>query len=282
MGGGGDATKTFGHSASQPVVKASYATMNLTGGGILDSPGKGLGAYQATVSATGLLISRCDTGGEIVQSSLTLSSSHIVEIPDADGVFDDDDNDGMYFVGVLQEGDNVFGSTLTDVVFALGEDDGVDQNDAEVTILRGWIEGFRHEGVAASGDRTVTVEDSVLLGCDQGIEAGYGSPTVVVRHCLLTGHRVGLRFGDDYVWGDEGALVVSHSVSVANSEANVLNLMETGAPEPGAIQISCSMVDDIAFDGHDGNTSGEPTWTAGGCVDAPPCDDVPVGPTSCE
>ncbi|MDP6945114.1 MAG: hypothetical protein QF464_13275, partial [Myxococcota bacterium] len=215
-------------------------------------------------------------------SSLTLSNAHIVEIPDADGLTDDDDNDGLYFEGALVMDGETIGSTLTDVVFALGEDDGVDHHNATLTIVRGWFQDLVHEGIAASGVGSVTVEDSVAMGCDQGIEAGYGTPTVIVRHCLLVNNRVGLRFGDDYDWADEGFLDVTHSVSVDNSEANVLNLTDTGDPRPGAIQIGCSMVDDDAFDGLDGNVSGVPSWTTEGCVDVAPCAGAPVGPTTCE
>ena len=72
------------------------------------------------------------------------------------------------------------------------------------------------------------------------------------------------------------------AVSVLNTEANVLNLMEDGTAKPGAIQIACSMVDDEAFDESDGNLPGVPTWTPAGCVDAPTCDSAPIGPDVCE
>jgi len=282
VGGGGDDSKAFGHSASQPVVKASSSVLTLTGGGVLDSPGKALGGYKALITLTDFLISRCDTGGEVVQSTLVASKLHVLEIPDADGELDDDDNDGMYFVGIREVDDEIIGSTLTDVVFSVGEDDAIDHNDAELTVTHAWIEGFEHEGVAASGGRTLTVNDTVIQGCDQGIEAGYGDPQVIVRRSLVTGNRVGLRFGDSYSWGDEGSLDVSHSVSVENTEANVMNLTDTGAPKAGAIQITCSMVDDSAFDGIDGNVGGVPDWHADGCVQAPLCDEQALGPDVCE
>jgi hypothetical protein len=282
VGGGGDATKAFGHSASQPVVKASSGVLSMLGGGVLDSPGKALGGYKATLALTDVLISRCDTGGELVQSSLTASRLHVLEIPDADGEATDDDNDGLYFVGALQVDDQVVGSSLTDVVFSMGEDDAIDHNDAELSVTRAWIHGFAHEGIAASGGRTLTVSDTFIQGCDQGIEAGYGDPQVIVRGCLITGNRVGLRFGDDYSWSDDGVLDVSHTVSVQNTDANVLNLTDTGGPKPGAIQVACSMVDDIAFDDHDGNLPGVPEWQANGCVDAPLCEEIALGPNVCD
>ena len=117
----------------------------------------------------------------------------------------------------------------------------------------------------------------------QGIEAGYGTPAVTVRHCLLVNNRVGLRFGDSYDWADDGMLDVSHSIAVNNSQANVLNLTDTGAPKPGAVQIACSMVDDASFDGTRGNVTGAPTWDADGCVDdSTSCDGEVVGLRTCD
>ena len=105
-----------------------------------------------------------------------------------------------------------------------------------------------------------------------------------VRHCLLTDNRIGLRFGDSYAWEDLGSMTVSHTVSVANHDANVLNLTDTGNPKPDAIQISCSMVDEAAHDGQDGTLQGIPSWTThDGCLLEPTtCQDLFIGPTSCD
>ena len=63
---------------------------------------------------------------------------------------EDDDNDALYLVDVPLEDGEPLESHITTSVFALGEDDAIDQNGARVNIHRSWITGFAHEGVAAS------------------------------------------------------------------------------------------------------------------------------------
>lgn len=269
-GGGGVASEAFGHSGSQPVVRVRAAEFAMTGGGIVDCPGKAFGTSNAKLTLDGVLISRVDTGGEHERARLLMERCHVVEIPDGDGQIDDDDNDGIYLLNAAEDGGKPVTSVIRDTVFAAGEDDAIDQNGATVLIERVRIDGFAHEGVAASSAGVVTVRDSVVTGCDQGIEAGYGSPEVRVERCLVTGNDTGLRFGDSYDWADDGVMHVEATVAVGNTGANVLNWpLATMKPKPGAIVVSCSMVDSAEFDGVDGNLAGVPTWSAAGCVARP-------------
>lgn len=287
--GGGDPTRAFGHSDSQPVLWADGATVLFEGGGIVDSPGKALGASAARLTVRGALISRCDTGGQLATSVLELRDSHLLEIPDADGAFDDDDNDGIYLLGAMTDTDGApLASTIADSVFALGEDDAIDHNDAELRIERVWIEHFRHEGVAASAGRRVVISDSVVRGCAQGIEAGYGSPRVEVEHCLLTDNGVGLRLGDEYEWDTSGSLSVRHSIAYANRDQNALNFVEQlNGPLAGALTITCSLVDQPEYDTMPDNVSSKPSGDLRtGCATgpstlAPECDGAVLGPRSC-
>lgn len=77
----------------------SSGTVTMTGGGVLDcaADGKAFGAQQAHlgVALNGVLVARCDTGGEFVATPLHMHDSHVSEIPDGDGVRNDDDNDGV-------------------------------------------------------------------------------------------------------------------------------------------------------------------------------------------
>ncbi len=286
-GGGGVASKAFGHSGSQPVVRVRAAELAMSGGGIVDCPGKAFGTTDGALALTGVLISRVDTGGEHERARLVMERCHVVEIPDGDGQIDDDDNDGIYLLNAAKEGGAPVVSVIRDSVFAAGEDDAIDHNGATVLIERVRIDGFAHEGVAASTDGVVTVRDSVVTGCDQGIEAGYGAPEVRVERCLVTGNGTGLRFGDSYDWADEGQMYVEGTVAVGNTGANVLNLpLATMKPKPGAISVSCSMVDSAEFDGVDGNLAGVPSWDAAGCVEVPAAFSAQcehgLGPAVCE
>jgi hypothetical protein len=179
-------------------------------------------------------------------------------------------------------------STITDTTFAVGEDDAIDHNGAEVRVERVWIESFFHEGIAASKGHRIRILDTVVKGCDQGIESGYGSPEVVVERCLVTGNRLGLRWGDSYDWGSEGTLTVTSSIVAGNVDGAYLGQdAKFGEPPPGAVDIGCSVLDDPVFDGLSGNVAGTPAWTADGCLDEGSlgadvaCDGGPVGPRSC-
>jgi len=285
VAGGGDDAKRFGHSDSQPVVWVDAARLTMRGGGILDGPGKAFGSRDADITLGGVRVARCDTGGELENTMLVAERLHVSEIPDGDGVADDDDNDGVYLRGARIVAGEAAESVLRDCVFAVGEDDGIDHNEALVRVERAWIEGFRHEGVAASNGRRITIVDSVVKGCEQGIEAGYGAPEVVVERCIVTGNGVGVRFGDSYDWGDDGTLSVTASVVYGNV-ADVRNFSRAlDGPKPEAVTVSCSVVGDPTWVDVSGNVAGPPEgrWTdgcaTGPALSADSCPGLSVGPT---
>jgi Right handed beta helix region len=279
---GGDRARIWGHSHSQPVVWIDHAELVMRGGGTIDNPGKAFGTDGARVELDGVLVSRCDTGGEFAKSELHLKNGHAVELPDADGVVNDDDNDGIYISGAAVDASGrPIESSIEDSVFALGEDDGIDHNNGELRIARVWIEGFAHEGVAASHGNRVLVSDSVVRGNGQGIEAGYGSPMVTVDHTLLSNNQVGLRFGDDYDKSVTGALAVSASI-IRGNQTEVLNYVkQLAGPAEGAIDIQCSIISDPRFDGLGGNIDVEPEgpWQNSGCADGPQLSAATCGST---
>jgi hypothetical protein len=287
-GGGGDTSHPFGHSASQPVLYTENSELVVNGGGVIDNPGKAFGSQDARVSLDGLVISRCDTGGEHVRSEVVLEHSHVLEIPDSDGKIDDDDNDGIYLSGVREVNGEIGISKICDNVFAIGEDDAIDHNGAQVEVERNWIEQFVHEGVAASNQNRIVIRDTVIRGCGQAIEAGYGAPDVVVENCILMENGVGLRFGDSYDWEANGMLTVTRTVVANSSQHNVWNYSNyLSGPKPGGIEIACSIVDSVDWNGRNYNIAGIPNWDNNGCVvfgdlrlDAE-CGEVPIGPRTC-
>lgn len=275
--GGGDPARPFGHSESQPLVLAEEgARLEVEGGGAVDNPGKAYSSARATVTIRGVLVSRCDQGGEHEDSELLLEGSHILEIPDADGRFDDDDNDGLYLSSGRQLVVGTRKAIVRDTVIAVTEDDGIDHAGVPVDIERVWIEGVPHEGIAASNGARVTVTDSVIKGCGQGIEAGWGAPEVVVTHSLLLDNGVGLRWGDEYEWKNEGRLTARYVVVIGSRQAAVRNLWEGGGgvSDPSRMEVSCSILE------------GAPALAPGGCLapgaaPLPGCPDGPPGPRTC-
>jgi hypothetical protein len=90
VGGGGNPARAFGHSNSQPVLGGWQCSLTADHIVIMDCPGKAFGLSQSEAQIAHSLITRCDTGGEFTESLVDISYSHILDIPDADFVIDDD------------------------------------------------------------------------------------------------------------------------------------------------------------------------------------------------
>ena len=285
VAGGGDARYAFGHSDSQPVLFVDEASLDMRGGGLIDNHGKAFGSRLARLTLERMLISRCDTGGQFDSSQLTFRHLHVLEIPDNDGSRTDDDNDGFYFYDPPATEDAGAFAVVEDSVFVRGMDDGIDQNGAKLSVHRVWIEGFAHEGVACSSTRDVLVADSVVRGCGQGIEAGYGAPRVRVERTLVTGNGVGIRFGDEYSEPTTGSLQVDYSIVSGNAE-NFRNFVTTlNGPLPDAVHASCSVFDHAEFVNVAGNVPppAPQPWPTEVCygealLDPQSCSSLQVGP----
>ena len=132
-----------------------------------------------------------------------MRDSHVLEIPDGDGIDDDDDNDGMYLHGNNGQIHGGQAHIVSNSVWAVVQDDGIDHNNANVEFDRIWVLSAHHECIATSGHNggSVKLTRSVLAGCEQGIEAGYSSngwPSIAVESSLITANVIGIRYGDDY------------------------------------------------------------------------------------
>lgn len=264
--GGADSDRNFGHSNSQAVVFAHPgASLELYDSAILDCPGKGIGAEQGEVTLEGVVVTRTDTGGELVDSVATLTSVQFMDFPTLEPPIVDDDNDGIYFKGVLLDGQgNPRYSTIRDSVFISGADDGIDHNGAFLRIENTWIEGFAHEGIAGSNGGHLHVEDTLITACEQGLEAGYGDPRVTANHVVLIYNDVGARYGDSYDWDYQGTLEIQNAIIAFNSKHDVWNfLFSTNAPSEGVVTVRHSLISQPIRDGDSGAgvVIGEPQFT---------------------
>lgn len=245
--GGNNADFVFGHSGSQPVLMADHTSLILENVIVADNPGKAIGGSHSIVQMTACLFSRCDTGGEYHFCHVENTGSYYIDMPVNDDIPADDDNDGSYFYNVHPDAG---GSVIKGCVFVNGKDDGIDHNDALLEIIDCWIEGFDNEGIAASSGHSVNVYNTLVKGCGQGIEAGYGNPEVVIDHCVLIENGTGLRFGDSYDWGCEGHITASNSIFFGNDD-NIRNFdLLTQEPVPGAIDVSYSITNDPEYDAY--------------------------------
>jgi len=239
-GAGADVSNAWGHSSSEPAVRVvgKRTAATLIGGGIVDCPGKAIGSQEAEVFLEDLLISRVDTGGEHRASKVTMRNCHVLEIPGArppsgsapaSGQEEQgDDNDGVYLKGVYRRPGrpkSLAGSLITGCVFSQGGDDAIDVNGAAVLVHRTLIDGWRHEGVAASGRSSwsiVMILDSRIESCEQGVEAGYGAPQILARDVLVKDCVVGFRFGDGYDWKYSGRLTALRG-AVVGCQVPIMN-----------------------------------------------------------
>ena len=104
------------------------------------------------------------------------------------------------------------------------------------------------------------IVNTVVRNCEQGVEAGYGSPGVRVDHCVIVDNDVGLRFGDNYDWGCTGQMVVTNTIAYQNSD-NIYNFdLLTQAPVDSGIIIRSSLTNDPDYDGCPGCITGVPLF----------------------
>lgn len=268
VGGGADTSREFGHSNSQAVVFGENVEVTIRDSVFQDSPGKAMGARGGNWRIERTLVTRTDTGGEFEHSAVTIVDSHYYDFPELDPAPRDDDNDGIYLLGDPDAADPP-DISIRRTTFISGADDGIDHNGSVVTIEESWIAGFDNECIAASSGGRLRVSDTALFGCGQGLEAGYGSPTVEGTHLLVMECGVGLRFGDSYSRQYTGTLSVTESVIAANHERAVWNWrFGAEAPAEGRVSISRSLLDADEAEGGEGNVVGTPELTDGLLLEA--------------
>jgi hypothetical protein len=245
VNGGGvqDGAYQVGHSHSQAALHAVASAVFIDNCYFLFNQGKGITGLSSTITMTNCIIAFCDMGGEFGSSRIAIDSSLICFLPNQLDKVLDDDNDALYLSGSAGDVQDSVYSTIRNTTFYLGDDDAIDHNGAFLNIDNCWIEGFAHEGLAASFTNLVRIQDSYVVACQQGIEAGYGAPQVIVDHCLIEECTNGLRFGDWYDWGCDGYLVVTNTISHKNKRA-VYNLdIKSGSAKPSAVSITHSILD---------------------------------------
>lgn len=159
------------------------------------------------------LLQRATSGGEFTGSTWNVNDSAFIEFPDDSVNFVNLDNDALYFVSGRQAFTNtLFGWTKDDIIDCGGSGYGT------LYFQSCWFEAAVHEGNALSGYKNVFPRDTVYIGCGQGFEDGYNSPTGRLVHCLITDNLSGLRHGDNYpsIGLYEGTLAATNCIVLYN------------------------------------------------------------------
>lgn len=269
--GGADTSRNFGHSNSQPMIFVDGSQLNIDNSFVINNTGKAFASRRnAVINMDRMVISDVDTGAQFDNSIVRVNQSILKNIPNGDGIFVDDDNDGFYFNGVHSSGEP---SVFQDSFVVTTKDDGLDHNGARLRVIRAWIEGVAHEGIASSNQNWVEVEDSVFIGNNQGVEAGYQMPDLRVSHSVIFDNNnkadaaspitAGIRFGDGYN-GSNGAYL-GHITAINNvvhdNFDNVRNFDGSiPGPKEGAIDITYSMTNDPDYNSATGNFVGVPVF----------------------
>jgi len=205
-----------GHGSSHRKDQCAFylsggAHVSLTDCYLVDNYGQAGHGESAYLTMTGCLVQKCVTAGQYNGGAVILEDCALIEFPSAAAPFADDDSDVFYLTGGAH--------FLTDCLLGWALDDGIDAGSGaagSVTVNNCWFESCYHEAMAWSETRDADIIDTVILNCGQGIECGFGDPTVDADHCLSTANVIGARFGDNYDWSYDGFLTVSNSLLLFN------------------------------------------------------------------
>eukprot|EP00754_Rhynchopus_humris_P039900 Rhum_TRINITY_DN22978_c0_g1::Rhum_TRINITY_DN22978_c0_g1_i1::g.176722::m.176722 len=235
---------TGSHIKQVPAVTLKEdAAATLDHAYVVECDGPGFGAAKgARLEIVDSLLQDVLQGGECKICSFAMKNSAVMNVPNRRvDRYHDEDNDGLYLSG----GDH----TVQGTVIAFTADDGIDtgtpssikKHGGTLAIKDTIIDACQHEGLANSGvDRTIIVENSIVRRCQQGIEMGYSSSstTCVVRHSVLHGNAVAVRYGDNYMKLSEGKLEVETSLARDSLALDVLNIVRKPAKPSHQLSVS--------------------------------------------
>lgn len=210
------------HREEQPIFTFDAGTAGgtciatLTDTWIIDNPTAQAGhGRNANLTFERCLIQRTTTAGQYNGGSFNFFDSHALEFPIDSPEFSDADNDALYLTAGAHH--------IRASVIGWAKDDGIDcggSQEGTLLVEDSWVESCFHEGFALSGDKLVTINNTVLTNNGQGLEVGYSGnlnrPDATATNLLIVGNAHGARYGDNYDWTYRGKLNVSSSLILRN------------------------------------------------------------------
>ncbi|MGW8314239.1 MAG: hypothetical protein ACWGNV_01475 [Bacteroidales bacterium] len=217
----------WGHAHRQALFYSEYGSVLLDHCYMIDHIGQIFYTQSSVVEIVHCLIQRAKTGGQINHSQLTVDHAVFTDFPDESDQYRDEDNDALYLVDCVAHISNSF--------FLYAKDDGIDSGTGsyggDVTVTRCRFESMFHEGAALSGgtsssDKIQRFYHCYFRDCGQGLELGFSAAnhSVLVDSCTLEQNGIGIRYGDNYDFGNYGTLYVSNSESLDNVSYDVWNM----------------------------------------------------------
>jgi len=216
----------WGHAHRQALFYSENGSIAMDHCYMIDHIGQVFYSVSATLEIEHCLVQRAKTGGQLNESQVSIKHSVFTDFPDDSKVYKDSDNDGLYLIECI--------ATISHSVFMYAKDDGLDSGggtfggDVRVTSTR--FESIFHEGAALSGGSSSgkyqIFTSCIFQDCGQGLELGFSSRQheVVVDSCSFIRNGIGIRYGDNYEYPNNGYISVSNSESLDNVSFDVWNM----------------------------------------------------------
>jgi len=193
---------------------------------MIDHIGQLFYTVSASIELEYCLVQRAITGGQLNDSQVSIDHSVFTDFPDDSNVYIDKDNDALYLIECIAH--------INNSVFMYAKDDGIDSGggdgfgDVNVTNTR--FESIFHEGAALSGGwgsvKNQRFTNCIFMDCGQGLELGFSSPDhlVYIDSCSFLRNGIGIRYGDNYDFANNGYITVSNSESLENKIHDIWNM----------------------------------------------------------
>jgi len=184
--GGGDSPGA-GHTGRGPVIRVDDAEIVFDYCNFMDNYGKGLYSTHGKLTFTSCLFSRCAMGMEVVDTDILVDRCFFLEMPMGGDIAD---NDPLYLHG---QGN----MSVTNSIFALGGDDGIDTLGSFPLIENCIVHGFLDKGISVYYG-TTRINNCLILSNDYGISAKGDGTNVYVDNTTLFGNRRSLQSRNKY------------------------------------------------------------------------------------
>ncbi len=215
----------WGHAHRQALFYSETGTLTLEHCYMIDHIGQIFYPVSASMEIDYCLIQRAKTGGQLNNSQVLINHSIFTDFPDDSYTYQDQDNDALYLMECV--------AVINNSVFMYAKDDGLDSGGGtggEVTVRNTRFESIFHEGAALSGGwdspKHQNFYNCIFMDCGQGLELGFSSPDhlVTVDSSFFHKNGIGIRYGDNYEFPNNGYIRVSNSQSIENRTYDIWNM----------------------------------------------------------
>jgi hypothetical protein len=216
----------WGHAHRQALFFSENGNLSVDHCYMIDHIGQVFYTESASLDLGYSLIQRAKTGGQLNGSRVQIEHSIFTDFPDDSKDYRDQDNDALYLIECVAD--------ISYSVFMYAKDDGLDSGGGsvggQVRVRHTRFESIFHEGAALSGGNSQGKYQQFIhclfQDCGQGLELGFSSSQhqVEVDSCSFIKNGIGIRYGDCYVYPNNGYLSVSNSESLENISYDVWNM----------------------------------------------------------